>query len=191
MDIFSQVTNEDCMALMARYPDKYFELAVVDPPYGIGINVNMGRRKGNKKSNYHKFAGQDQSKSKKEEVKQRVKERNIYIEQEGSLFHESETHEWFIDEISTRYARKNSISPRGEDNNDGIDVVCFIVRDKSTGDYERVIVDRETNEPIYSTLCLEQMAFQIDKLKLFKRLKNEEDKPRTSTRRTIRTRKKP
>ena len=32
----SVVTNEDCMALMARYPDKYFDLAVVDPPYGIG-----------------------------------------------------------------------------------------------------------------------------------------------------------
>jgi site-specific DNA-methyltransferase (adenine-specific) len=28
------VTNEDCMNLMARYPDKYFDLAVVDPPYG-------------------------------------------------------------------------------------------------------------------------------------------------------------
>jgi len=24
------------MALMSRYPDKYFELAIVDPPYGIG-----------------------------------------------------------------------------------------------------------------------------------------------------------
>ena len=30
--------NEDCMAGMARYPDKYFELAIVDPPYGIGID---------------------------------------------------------------------------------------------------------------------------------------------------------
>lgn len=29
-------TNEDCMVGMARYPDKYFELAIVDPPYGIG-----------------------------------------------------------------------------------------------------------------------------------------------------------
>lgn len=27
---------EDCMALMARYPDKHFDLAIVDPPYGIG-----------------------------------------------------------------------------------------------------------------------------------------------------------
>jgi site-specific DNA-methyltransferase (adenine-specific) len=32
----SQVFNEDCMAVMARYPYKYFDLAVVDPPYGIG-----------------------------------------------------------------------------------------------------------------------------------------------------------
>jgi len=34
----SLVTNEDCMAMMKRYPDKFFELAVVDPPYGININ---------------------------------------------------------------------------------------------------------------------------------------------------------
>ena len=32
----SLVFNEDCMAGMARYPDKHFDLAVVDPPYGIG-----------------------------------------------------------------------------------------------------------------------------------------------------------
>ena len=56
-----QITNEDNMELMARYPDNYFDLAIVDPPYGIGINVSMGRRKGNKKSNYHKFAGEDSS----------------------------------------------------------------------------------------------------------------------------------
>jgi len=29
--------NEDCMVGMARYPDKYFDLAIVDPPYGISI----------------------------------------------------------------------------------------------------------------------------------------------------------
>ena len=29
------ITNEDNMDLMARYPDKYFDLAIVDPPYGI------------------------------------------------------------------------------------------------------------------------------------------------------------
>lgn len=31
------ITNEDNMELMARYPDNYFELAIVDPPYGIDI----------------------------------------------------------------------------------------------------------------------------------------------------------
>jgi site-specific DNA-methyltransferase (adenine-specific) len=56
-----EITNEDNMLLMARYPDNYFDLAIVDPPYGIGINVSMGRRKGDKKSNYHKFAGKDSS----------------------------------------------------------------------------------------------------------------------------------
>ena len=36
------ITNEDNMKLMARYKDNYFDLAIVDPPYGIGIN-NSGR----------------------------------------------------------------------------------------------------------------------------------------------------
>ena len=31
-----KITNEDNMVLMARYPDNYFDLAIVDPPYGIG-----------------------------------------------------------------------------------------------------------------------------------------------------------
>jgi site-specific DNA-methyltransferase (adenine-specific) len=31
------ITNEDNMELMARYPDNYFDLAIVDPPYGIGF----------------------------------------------------------------------------------------------------------------------------------------------------------
>jgi len=30
--------NEDCMVGMARYPDKHFDLAIVDPPYGIGAD---------------------------------------------------------------------------------------------------------------------------------------------------------
>jgi site-specific DNA-methyltransferase (adenine-specific) len=32
------ITNEDNMLLMARYPDNYFDLAIVDPPYGIGYS---------------------------------------------------------------------------------------------------------------------------------------------------------
>jgi site-specific DNA-methyltransferase (adenine-specific) len=54
-----KITNECNMELMKRYEDNHFELAIVDPPYGININVSMGRRKGDKKSDYHKFAGGD------------------------------------------------------------------------------------------------------------------------------------
>ena len=40
------ITNEDNMELMARYPDGYFDLAIVDPPYGIDVTkMNMGSRK--------------------------------------------------------------------------------------------------------------------------------------------------
>ena len=50
----SVVFNEDCMEGMKRYPDKYFDLAVVDPPYGIGINESIGRRKGQPHSGHKK-----------------------------------------------------------------------------------------------------------------------------------------
>ena len=36
------ITNEDNMALMSRYPDNYFELAIVDPPYGLGDRLSNG-----------------------------------------------------------------------------------------------------------------------------------------------------
>jgi len=32
-------TNEDNMLMMARYPDDYFDLAIVDPPYGINADI--------------------------------------------------------------------------------------------------------------------------------------------------------
>lgn len=38
--------NEDCLAAMKEVPDKYFELAIVDPPYGIKApNMSMGSNK--------------------------------------------------------------------------------------------------------------------------------------------------
>jgi site-specific DNA-methyltransferase (adenine-specific) len=36
------ITNEDNMELMARYPDNYFELAIIDPPYGLGMHNAIG-----------------------------------------------------------------------------------------------------------------------------------------------------
>jgi site-specific DNA-methyltransferase (adenine-specific) len=49
-----KITNEDNMLLMARYEDNYFDLAIVDPPYGIDINESIGRRKGMKHSGHKK-----------------------------------------------------------------------------------------------------------------------------------------
>jgi len=44
------ITQEDNMLLMARYPDNYFDLAIVDPPYGIGISSNPVRQQHKKKN---------------------------------------------------------------------------------------------------------------------------------------------
>jgi site-specific DNA-methyltransferase (adenine-specific) len=35
-----KITNECNMELMARYEDNHFDLAIVDPPYGIGVTKN-------------------------------------------------------------------------------------------------------------------------------------------------------
>jgi site-specific DNA-methyltransferase (adenine-specific) len=61
MKEYLNISNECNMELMKRYPDKYFDLAIVDPPYGIGISgqkeVKKGRksdRKGHKQKNWDK-----------------------------------------------------------------------------------------------------------------------------------------
>lgn len=33
----NQAFNRDCLEAMKEFPDKFFDLAVVDPPYGINI----------------------------------------------------------------------------------------------------------------------------------------------------------
>jgi site-specific DNA-methyltransferase (adenine-specific) len=59
------ITNEDNMDLMARYPDKYFNLAIVYPPYGINVNESIGRRKGMKHSGHKKAIWDDKIPTKK------------------------------------------------------------------------------------------------------------------------------
>jgi len=50
----SKVYNIDCMEYMKNIPDKYYDLAVVDPPYGINIGrMSMGVGKSTKSSNIH------------------------------------------------------------------------------------------------------------------------------------------
>lgn len=48
----SIVTNEDCMDLMARFPDNYFDLAIVDPPYSETFNTDACADNKGKKGSY-------------------------------------------------------------------------------------------------------------------------------------------
>ena len=34
--------NADCMDAMRQFPDGFFDLAIVDPPYGLGITGTPG-----------------------------------------------------------------------------------------------------------------------------------------------------
>jgi site-specific DNA-methyltransferase (adenine-specific) len=46
--MISETFNIDCIEGMKQYPDKYFDLAVVDPPYGIDITkFSLNGRGGN------------------------------------------------------------------------------------------------------------------------------------------------
>ncbi len=42
----SNVYNRDCLEAMKEFPDKFFNLAIVDPPYGIGIDKAINANKG-------------------------------------------------------------------------------------------------------------------------------------------------
>lgn len=57
----STIHNCDCMELMAQYPDNHFDLAIVDPPYGIGESgdKNKSRSKLATSQDYKAFAGND------------------------------------------------------------------------------------------------------------------------------------
>ena len=46
-----ELLNIDCMAYMATLPDKAFDLAIVDPPYGIGEDGGKCRTRGSKRTN--------------------------------------------------------------------------------------------------------------------------------------------
>lgn len=49
--MISDVFNTDCISYMRTIPDNFFDLAIADPPYGIGVNIHTavsdGKRHGN------------------------------------------------------------------------------------------------------------------------------------------------
>ena len=99
-----------------------------------------------------------------------MSERNEFLEMDG-LYWESETHEWFHDKTSTQYARKKSILRGSGEQNDALNVVCFVVRDKESGEYDRLMLDKDKEEVIFDTKSLEAMGYEIDRMKVIKRFK--------------------
>ena len=52
----NQIINADCMDIMKDIPDKYFELAIVDPPYGINMSNSNKRTKPSRPNSYTRYA---------------------------------------------------------------------------------------------------------------------------------------
>lgn len=56
----SEVYLEDCVKALKRYADNHFDLAIVDPPYGLGIDGQKGDvKKGVQIRKAHSFKGWD------------------------------------------------------------------------------------------------------------------------------------
>lgn len=59
--MISDVANMDCMEYMAQFPDKFFDLAVVDPPYGI--HMDGGKIGGENKAKVTEYTKKDWDKT--------------------------------------------------------------------------------------------------------------------------------
>ena len=58
----SEVFNMDCMEYMRQFPDKHFELAVVDPPYGESDAINPVNNRSVHKANRRRYREFDNTK---------------------------------------------------------------------------------------------------------------------------------
>lgn len=94
-------------------------------------------------------------------------DRNQFLEQDG-IYYESDTHEWFNDKSGTNYAQRDIGLSKDALKN----ICCFVIRDKQSGEYDRVIMDLKKQELIYDTKSLEDMIFFIDRMKIKKRFKS-------------------
>jgi len=104
------ITNEDNMKLMSRYEDNYFDLAIVDPPYGIKENSNRINKpiKAAAKKKIYNTSLWDQDKPKKEyfnELKRVSKNQIIWG---GNYFTNnlSESRVWVIWDKKSQFARQ-------------------------------------------------------------------------------------
>jgi site-specific DNA-methyltransferase (adenine-specific) len=76
-----KITNEDNMELMSRYPDNYFDLAIVDPPYGIGADEAQNNAAEQRiKSNGKSKAGRGYKLYKKSDWDNSIPSKDFFIE---------------------------------------------------------------------------------------------------------------
>lgn len=94
------ITNEDNMQLMARYPDKYFDLAIVDPPYGINIqkmNYTQSTKGGvAKRKDYSSIGNWDSNTPKKEYFDELFRISKNQIIWGGNYFELPLTKSWLV-----------------------------------------------------------------------------------------------
>jgi len=139
--MISEVYNMDCIEGMKQYPDKHFDLAVVDPPYGIGAgNVNFINRNTANKNAEKFYRVNDWDKIRPDKI--------------------------YFDEI--RRVSKNQIVWGG---NYFVDLMqparCFLVWDKKTGDNsyadcEMALTSFDANAKIYTKHWLGSKAKDND-----------------------------
>ena len=94
------ITNEDCMELLKRTPDNYFELAIVDPPYGINIqkmNYTQSTKGGiAKRKDYSSVGNWDSEPPKKEYFEELFRVSKNQIIWGGNYFELPLTKSWII-----------------------------------------------------------------------------------------------
>lgn len=90
------ITNEDNMELMARYPDKYFDLAIVDPPYGINMDSGDNSGKVGKYGSVHNKKEWDSSIPSKEYFNELFRVSKNQIIWGGNYFPLELTNSWII-----------------------------------------------------------------------------------------------
>ena len=66
-ELKNKIVCMDCMELMALMPDKYIDLAIVDPPYGIGDKLHFGG--GSHTKNRSKFGNMYSESGKKWDIR--------------------------------------------------------------------------------------------------------------------------
>ena len=77
----SSIMNVDCIEYMKTLPDNYFDLAIIDPPYGIGENGGTNKTRGGvaKPKDYKPFAGGDRDAPSAEYFKELFRVSKNYI----------------------------------------------------------------------------------------------------------------